>query len=156
MVDCRLEDRLDSRNALDLDLAHRLCELRRTLADSSRASIFNAEVIVYSCKVGSERNVIGSQIYQAVDPRSRIIACYQNLIATVSRLGAPVPSDLTARELERAIRFTFTLKGSGTSELTQLFEEARYSLHEIRDEDAAKAHNYLESIAGELKTSIPN
>jgi len=92
----------------------------------------------------------------AIDPRSRIIACYQNLIATVSRLGAPVPSDLTARELERAIRFTFTLKGSGTSELTQLFEEARYSLHEIRDEDAAKAHNYLESIAGELKTSIPN
>jgi len=98
---------------------------------------------------------IGLVDNQAVDPRSRIIACYQNLIATVSRLGAPVSSDLTARELERAIRFTFTLKGTGTSELTQLFEEARYSLHEIRDEDAAKAHNYLESIAGELKTSIP-
>src|SRR5437016_11035203 len=34
----------------------------------------------------------------ASDARSRIIACYQHLIATVSRLGAPVSSDLTARE----------------------------------------------------------
>src|SRR5439155_20893931 len=31
------------------------------------------------------------------DPRDRIIACYQRLITTVSRLGAPVSSNLTAR-----------------------------------------------------------
>src|SRR3989442_12907766 len=67
----------------------------------------------------------------ASDARSRIIACYQRLITTVSRLGAPVSSDLTARELDRAVRSTFALKGPATTNLTQIFEEARYSLHEI-------------------------
>lgn len=88
------------------------------------------------------------------DPRSRIINCYHLMMTTVSRLGAPVSSDKTARELERAIRSTFSLTGTATSELTQLFEEARYSLHEIVDADASKAHQYLDSIAGELRTQI--
>jgi hypothetical protein len=90
----------------------------------------------------------------ASDPRSRIIACYQHLVATVSRLGASISSNLTARELDRAVRSTFALKGPATTDLTQLFEEARYSLHEIRDSDADKAHEYLESVAKELKTQL--
>jgi len=85
------------------------------------------------------------------DPRNRIIACYQYLVATVSRLGAPISSDLTARELDRAVRSTFALKGPATTELTQLFEEARYSLHEINDDDVGKAHDYLELVAEELQ-----
>ncbi len=90
----------------------------------------------------------------ASDPRSRIIACYQYLVATVSRLGAPVSSDLTARELDRAVRSTFALKGPATSELTQLFEEARYSLHEISDIDADKARKCLESVSNELEIQL--
>ena len=90
----------------------------------------------------------------ASDARSRIIACYQHLIATVSRLGAPVSSDLTARELDRAVRSTFALKGPATTDLTQLFEEARYSLHEIGDSDVDKAHEYLDNVAEELKTQL--
>lgn len=90
----------------------------------------------------------------ASDPRSRIIACYQYLVATVSRLGVPVSSDLTARELDRAVRSTFALKGSATSELTELFEEARYSLHEISDLDADKARKHLESVSEELEIQL--
>jgi uncharacterized protein DUF4129 len=90
----------------------------------------------------------------ASDPRSRIIACYQHLVSTVSRLGAPVSSDLTARELDRAVRSTFGLKGQATTDLTQLFEEARYSLHEITDDDATEAHGYLESVAAELQIQL--
>jgi uncharacterized protein DUF4129 len=90
------------------------------------------------------------------DPRSRIIACYQHLITTVSGLGAPVSSDLTARELDRAVRSTFDLRGPATTELTQLFEEARYSLHEIMENDADDAHHYLESVAEELKIHLEN
>jgi hypothetical protein len=93
---------------------------------------------------------------QASDPRSRIIACYQHLIATVSRLGADVSSDLTARELDRAVRSTLALKGPATTELTQLFEEARYSLHQIIDSDVDKAHECLESVAEELKIQLHN
>jgi len=88
------------------------------------------------------------------DPRDRIIACYRHLISTVSRLGAPVTSDQTARELERAVRSTFALNGQSITDLTQLFEEARYSLHQIRDSDVDKAHEDLESVAEELKTQL--
>jgi hypothetical protein len=90
----------------------------------------------------------------ALDPRSRIIACFQRLVSAVSRLGVPVSSDQTARELERAIRSTFALGGSAINQLTELFEEARYSLHDISDEDAANARQYLESIAEELKIQL--
>jgi hypothetical protein len=92
----------------------------------------------------------------ASDPRSRIIACYQHLISTVSRLGAPLSPSLTARELDRAVRSAFALKGPATTDLTRLFEEARYSLHEITDSDAVKAHEHLESVAEELKTQLEN
>lgn len=88
------------------------------------------------------------------DPRNRIIACYLQLVATASRLGAPISSDLTARELDRAVRSTFALKGPATTDLTQLFEEARYSLHEINDGDADRAHDYLGLVAGELRTQL--
>ena len=91
---------------------------------------------------------------QASDPRSRIIACYQHLIETVSKLGAPVTVDLTARELDRAVRSTLALEGPSITQLTQLFEEARYSTHEIRDLDADRAHAYLESVAQELKIQL--
>jgi hypothetical protein len=90
----------------------------------------------------------------ASDPRTRIIASYQHLIATVYQLGTPISQDLTARELDRAIRSTLDLKGPATSDLTKLFEEARYSLHEITDGDANKAHEYLESVKEELKVQL--
>ena len=90
----------------------------------------------------------------ASDPRRRIIACYEHLVSTVSGLGAPVSPNLTARELDRAVRSTFALKGPATTDLTQLFEEARYSLHEITDSDADKAHGYLDSVAEELNIQL--
>ena len=99
-------------------------------------------------------NALGLIDDQTGDSRSRIIACYQNMITGVSQLGASVPPDLTARELESKIRSTFAIKGSATGELTQLFEEARYSLHEIKDDDAARARSCLESIAEELQLQL--
>jgi hypothetical protein len=91
---------------------------------------------------------------KTADARSRIIICFQYMIMTVSRLGVQVSSDQTARELEKAIRSTFMLNGTATGELTQLFEEARYSLHNISDEDATHAREYLQSISDELKIQL--
>ena len=91
---------------------------------------------------------------QAGDCRNRIIACYQSMMATASRLGVPLPPDLTARELESAIRSTFVLKREAIGELTYIFEEARYSLHEINGEDALRARACLESIATELNVQL--
>ena len=88
------------------------------------------------------------------DPRTRIIQCFHHMIMAASGLGIPVSSNQTGRELERAIRATFALKGGATTELTRLFEEARYSLHNISEDDAAKARDYLEAIAEELRLNL--
>jgi hypothetical protein len=88
------------------------------------------------------------------DPRTKIITCFQCMVTAVSRFGVPVSSNQTARELERAIRLTFALKGDATIELTDLFEEARYSLHDISHEDAERARQSLVSIGEELKIHL--
>lgn len=88
------------------------------------------------------------------DARTRIVQCFHHMILTASRLGVPVSSDQTGRELEKAMRATFELKGQATSQLTQLFEEARYSLHKISEDDAVNARHYLEAIAEELRINL--
>lgn len=122
----------------------------------SEASEINARALILRRIEGLElvNKALALIDDQAGDCRTRIIACYQNMITAVSRLGAPVPPDLTARELESAIRSTFGLKGEAIGELTHIFEEARYSLHDINDEDALNARACLESIASELEVQL--
>jgi len=91
---------------------------------------------------------------EASDPRTRIINCYQRMVQAAQRLGAPVTSDRTARELETAIRKMLMLRGSAINELTELFEEARYSLHPMTEKDGEKAHESLVSIAAEMKLPV--
>jgi hypothetical protein len=91
---------------------------------------------------------------EATDPRTRIINCYQRMVQAAQRHGAPVRSDQTARELETAIRKMLMLKGPAINELTELFEEARYSLHPITEKDGEKAHERLLSIAEEMKLPV--
>jgi hypothetical protein len=91
---------------------------------------------------------------EATDPRTRIINCYQRMVQAAQHLGAPVTSDQTARELETAIRKMLMLRGPAINELTQLFEEARYSLHPITERDGEKAHQCLLSIAEEMKLPV--
>jgi len=91
---------------------------------------------------------------EATDPRTRIINCYQRMIQAAQHLGAPATSDQTARELETAIRKMLMLKGTAINELTELFEEARYSLHPITEKDGEKAHQRLLSIAEEMKLPV--
>lgn len=85
-----------------------------------------------------------------VDPRTRIIKCYQRLITTASRFGVGLAPEQTARELEKGIRRRFLLEGPAIGELTFLFEEARYSLHPLSDNDASAAQVHLVEIAQEI------
>ncbi len=84
------------------------------------------------------------------DSRTKILACYQRMIKAASDLGAPVGPDKTARELEKGIREMFLLRGRGIANLTVLFEEARYSLHPVSEEDSKLAREYLLEIREEL------
>ncbi len=89
-----------------------------------------------------------------VDPRSRIVNCYQRMVQAAQGLGATVTSDQTARELETAIRRTLFIDSSAIRELTDLFEEARYSLHLITEDDADQAQLCLVGIAEQMNTSL--
>jgi Domain of unknown function (DUF4129) len=91
---------------------------------------------------------------ETLDPRTRIINCYQRMVQAAQRLGAPVTSDQTARELETAIRRMLLLRGPAIDDLTRLFEEARYSLHMITDREAEDAHRCLLDIAEEMKLPV--
>ncbi len=89
-----------------------------------------------------------------VEPRTRILACYQRMMRAAADLGAPIGPDQTARELESGIRGMFMLKGRGLHELTRLFEEARYSLHQMLEQDATLAHECLVEIGDELRSLV--
>lgn len=91
---------------------------------------------------------------ESTDPRTRIINCYQRMVQAAQHLGAPVTSDQTARELEAAIRKMLMIRGPAIKELTELFEEARYSLHPITERDGEKAHERLLSIAEEMNIPV--
>jgi hypothetical protein len=90
----------------------------------------------------------------STDPRNRIMACYQHLVSVAMGMGASVSSDQTARELETGIRTMFGLERPAISHLTLLFEEARYSLHPITEDDSRSAYQDLQSIAEELKIQM--
>ena len=94
------------------------------------------------------------EMQEISDPRTRIMACYERMIRAAASLGANVGVDQTARELERGIRNTFQLKGSGIRELTRLFEEARYSLHPITETDSQQAILCLHEIGEELRATM--
>jgi len=89
-----------------------------------------------------------------LDARTRIINCYERMVQAAQRLGATITSDQTARELETSIRKMLIIKGSAIRKLTDLFEEARYSLHPITENDAEQAQQHLQSIAEEMNIPL--
>lgn len=89
-----------------------------------------------------------------LDPRLRIINCYQRMALAAHQRGAKITSDQTARELEAAIHDMLGITGPSMRDLTSLFEEARYSLHPITEDDATRAKQYLLNIAQEMNFTI--
>jgi len=85
-----------------------------------------------------------------LDPRMRIINSYQSMVERAKGVGATVTSDQTARELEAAIRILLRVDGPAIRELTDLFEEARYSLHPITEDDAGRAQRCLLDISRQM------
>lgn len=86
----------------------------------------------------------------ALDPRARIINCYQSMIQRAQGVGTRVTADQTARELETVIRSLLGVRSPAIAELTNLFEEARYSLHPITEDDAGRAQRCLLDLSGQM------
>ncbi|MGW6379526.1 DUF4129 domain-containing protein [Rhodococcus sp. NPDC055112] len=86
------------------------------------------------------------------DPRSAIIACY---LAMERGLGAapdsaPLASDTPSEVLARAVRHGVLHRESATA-LVGLFEEARFSGHEMTERHRATAAELLRSVLAELR-----
>jgi hypothetical protein len=85
-----------------------------------------------------------------LDPRMRIINSYQSMVERAKGVGATVTSDQTARELEAALHMMLKVNSPAIRELTDLFEEARYSLHPITEDDAGHAQRCLLDITRQM------
>jgi hypothetical protein len=85
------------------------------------------------------------------DHRKRVIRAYHKASYKLIDHGAKSVKDMTPGEFEKETKEKLELKGKSLDELTGLYEEARYSEHEISAKKSEKAEKSFESIENELK-----
>jgi large-conductance mechanosensitive channel len=90
------------------------------------------------------------EIRESVDPRVAILETYRNMCKFLSERGAEDKKWWTAREFENGVTSRFNLERTTVSELTSLFEEARYSEHEMGEQERISAMALLENIREQL------
>jgi uncharacterized membrane protein len=84
------------------------------------------------------------------DYRVTILNCYREMCRVLSLHGFRTELYETASEFSRSIADKLGLGGESVRGLTLLFEEARYSDHQINDVKRAEALNQLESLERSL------
>jgi uncharacterized membrane protein len=82
----------------------------------------------------------------AGDYRETILNCYRQMCHVLSLHGFQIRLHDTASEFSNSVSSKLRLGGDSVRYLTFLFEEARYSDHQIDDTKRAKALNQLESL----------
>ena len=85
------------------------------------------------------------------DYRKAVIRCYSELIAVLAAKGIRGQEHLTAREIEGLALEKVGLSRGSVDALTAVFEEARYSTHDIGPGQRDAAVGALESIKRELE-----
>jgi hypothetical protein len=80
-----------------------------------------------------------------LDFRSAIIRCYKKLCELMAENDCQIKSNETAQEFRISASKLLNIPDEPFSTLTNLFEEARYSLHEI---DEAKRNEALKCLEG--------
>ena len=84
------------------------------------------------------------------DFRMAVMRCYRRLCETLEEHGVPSVEYQTAREYESAVSDVLDIPTDPLSALTILFEEARYSLHEIGKKEQSRALSSLVDIRDHL------
>ena len=85
------------------------------------------------------------------DFRTAVMACYQRMCTLIADRGVWGQEVLTAREIEGLALMELGLSRGSVDDLTNLFEEARYSAHEIGPRQRDRAVECLTSIRRELE-----
>ena len=84
------------------------------------------------------------------DFRMAVMRCYRRLCETLEEHGVQSMEYQTAREYESAVSDVLDIPADPLSVLTDLFEEARYSLHEIGEKEQNRALSSLVDIRDHL------
>lgn len=87
------------------------------------------------------------------DPRETVVQLYLRLIRALEpHVGSIEP--LTAREIRRRLLEPLGVRGAPAQELTDLFEEARYSRHPMGPEAATRCQRTLAAVEADLARSL--
>ena len=95
-----------------------------------------------------ERSI--EEIKESTDPREAILDAYRSMCTLLSAKGVENRGWWTAREFESRVTERFKLPILTVSELTSLFEEAKYSRHALGEGERVRAVALLEKVREEL------
>jgi hypothetical protein len=86
--------------------------------------------------------------------REPILQCYKKMCQVLSTAGLVTDQTETAREFAQKISEKLRIGSNAVSGLTFLFEEARYSNHDITEQKRIMAVEYLESLQDALSPTV--
>lgn len=86
-------------------------------------------------------------------PRSAIVACWMQLESDIAAVGWPrADAETSAEYVQRVVAEVSVDRGS-ISELAELYREARFSDHELRDVDRTRAFEALSRVEAGLRSN---
>jgi hypothetical protein len=85
------------------------------------------------------------------DPRSAILEVYRQMHSFLAGMGASDRSHWTVREFERRARDALSIKERTITDITSLFEEAKYSRHEMGERERRTAVELLENLVRDIR-----
>jgi len=80
------------------------------------------------------------------DHRKRVIRAYHKTSYDLIDRGAKSERSMTPGEFEESVEERFELPGDSMEKLTDLYEEARFSEHEMNEKESKKAEKYYDKI----------
>ncbi|MBI5000663.1 MAG: DUF4129 domain-containing protein [Euryarchaeota archaeon] len=86
------------------------------------------------------------EIEEGAGLRAAVLRCYSSMVKLFDDKGVRLRPQMTPREFEGAVRNGLKLQEESLTALTRLFEEARYSTHEITEDDRGRALECLDSV----------
>lgn len=85
------------------------------------------------------------------DVRTTILACYQRFCRLLGKRGIDAQEPLTPREIQGLAVDRLGVAEERAEDLTSLFEEARYSVHELGEPERERALASLQSLRADLE-----
>ena len=89
------------------------------------------------------------------DTRATVIRCYTDMCKVMAKHGVMEEEHLTPREFEKLAREKLPVPDKQIHDLVIIFEEARYSDHQLTQEDSRRASAALEAVRQELMEAQP-